>query len=920
MPRRLGVILLIAFIGPRSIATAQTPPDHAIVLGFERLHAQRPDARGGRVLLGELQCLSCHQASAAVEKSILKRQAPILDGVGGRLRPSHLRDFLSDPHSAKSGTTMPYLLGSVPEAQRKQTVEALVHFLASTGTLKDARPMPKSVASGRKLYHQVGCVACHGPRGDKLDGPARVLPLGDLARKHSIPALAAFLQDPHKTRPSGRMPGLHLSKSEANDLAHYLLADLQLAGGAVNLDYAYYEGDWAQVPDFAKLTPAARGQSAGFDLFVANRMTNAGLKFDGFFKIEREGIYTFHLTSDDGSKLWIDDNLVVVNDGHHAATTKSKQHRLGKGTHRLSVACFNAGGPWELEVEFEGPGMARQPLALHVFSTKEPPPKKQTPLPDGRGSDKDFAVDGVLVKKGREHFAQLGCASCHSLHEGGKPIASKTGAPDLAQLNVANGCLSSKPAGKAPRYNLSAAQRSALAKALTDLKKGPTSETAAKETIAHTFTTFNCCACHDRDSLGGVESGLNNFFQSTQKEMGDEGRIPPTLSGVGAKLTSKYLHKVIAEGSTDRPYMLTRMPKFGAANVRHLAIAIEAADPVAPVPPVAFSVTPKKAKSEGRHMVGGQAFGCIKCHNFREFKGGGVQGINMTILHERLRREWFHRYLVDPNKIRPGTRMPAVFPLGQSTLPKVLGGDAVQQIEAMWLYLADGPKAANPYGVGRDPMPLIATAEPILYRNFIAGAGTRAIGVGYPEKVNLAFDANDLRIALLWHKEFIDASRHWTDRGAGFEGPLGEGVLSMPPGPTFAVLNSRDAPWPDKAAKDNGYRFRGYHLDEKGRPKFLYEVNGARIEDHFVPKEDKEAAFFQRVLTVSAEKGADNLYFRAAAAKITDLGQGWFAIGSDVKMRLETSAPPFVRQAGGLMELLVPVREKQAKIVQEIVW
>ncbi|MCI0378360.1 MAG: c-type cytochrome, partial [Gemmataceae bacterium] len=672
MPRRFGVILLLSLFGAPSIATAQPPPpDHAVVLGFERLHANNPDARGGRVLLGELQCLSCHQANAAVEKSILKRQAPILDGVGGRVRPSYLRDFLSDPQSAKSGTTMPHLLGSVPEAQRKQTVEALVHFLASTGTLKDARPMPKSVASGRKLYHQVGCVACHGPRGDKLDGPATVLPLGDLARKHSIPALAAFLQDPHKTRPSGRMPGLHLSNNEAKDIAHYLLADLQLAGGAVNLDYAYYEGDWAQVPDFGKLKPAARGQSAGFDLFVANRMTNAGLKFDGFFKIEREGTYTFHLTSDDGSKLWIDDNLVVVNDGHHAATTKSKQHRLGKGTHRLSVACFNAGGPWELEVEFEGPGMARQPLALHVFSTKEPPqPKKAgNPLPDGRGSDKDFAVDAALVKNGREHFVQLDCASCHTLHENGQPIASQAVAPDLSQLNVANGCLSPKSTGKAPQYNLSAAQRSALAMALTASKKGAIPEATARETIAHTFTTFNCYACHDRAGLGGVQSGLNNFFQTTQKEMGDEGRIPPTLDGVGGKLTSKYLHKVIADGSTDRPYMLTRMPKFGAANVHHLAPVIEQADPVVPVPAVEFSVTPKKAKSEGRHMVGGQAFGCIKCHNFREFKGGGVQGINMTILHDRLRREWFHRYLVDPNKIRPGTRMPAVFPLGQSTLP-----------------------------------------------------------------------------------------------------------------------------------------------------------------------------------------------------------------------------------------------------------
>ena len=37
--------------------------------------------------------------------------------------------------------------------------------------------------------------------------------------------------------------------------------------------------------------------------------------------------------------------------------------------------------------------------------------------------------------------------------------------------------------------------------------------------------------------------------------------------------------------------------------------------------------------------------------------------------------------------------------------------------------------------------------EAIIYRNFIEGAGTRAIGVGYPEKLNLAFDANEMRLA-----------------------------------------------------------------------------------------------------------------------------------------------------------------------------
>ena len=101
-------------------------------------------------------------------------------------------------------------------------------------------------------------------------------------------------------------------------------------------------------------------------------------------------------------------------------------------------------------------------------------------------------------------------------------------------------------------------------------------------------------------------------------------------------------------------------------------------------------------------------------------------------------------------------------------------------------------------------MPLVPTDEAIIYRNFIQGAGNRAIAVGFPEKLNLAFDANELRLALIWKGGFIDAARHWTDRGAGAEGPLGDDILQLPPGPGFAVLPKTDAPWPTANPRENG--------------------------------------------------------------------------------------------------------------------
>ena len=81
--------------------------------------------------------------------------------------------------------------------------------------------------------------------------------------------------------------------------------------------------------------------------------------------------------------------------------------------------------------------------------------------------------------------------------------------------------------------------------------------------------------------------------------MGDEGRIPPHLDGVGAKLTREWLARTLADGAKERPYMLARMPKFGTENVGPLAAAFESADPIEPFPPVEFDEPERAGQVRG---------------------------------------------------------------------------------------------------------------------------------------------------------------------------------------------------------------------------------------------------------------------------------------------------------------------------------
>ncbi len=912
--------LLIALSLSSRSRAADARPAGPVVAGFERFDAapKSDTIEAGLLLLGELGCTSCHKADPGFAAHLGRKQAPVLDGVGSRVRASYIRAFLADPHATKPGTTMPDVLAGLDGPKRGDAVELLTHFLASTEVPPPARIDRKSVAAGKALYEQVGCAVCHGSRGEKSQPETVPVPLGRLETKYTVPALAAVLLDPLKARPSGRMPGMLLKTEEASQIAQYLLKELK---GEIrpNLEYQYYELETSpnKLPDLAKLTPTSTGLTDGFDVSVAARKDNIALRFQGLLEIRREGQYTFYTSSDDGSRLFVNDNLVVDNDGTHPAQEKGATYRLGRGTHRIAVEYINAAGDIALEAEFQGPGLSRQPLA--GFLT----PKQNGPARKVRRDEDRFVVQPKLAEKGRDLFARIGCASCHQYKAEATALASVSGALPLASLTAGKGCLAEVPGGRVPRFELSDRQRAALTAALGSVATLSARRPTNAETITRTLTAFNCYACHQRDGRGGVQKSLNDLFATTQREMGDEGRLPPPLTGVGAKLNEAYLRHVVEAGSKDRPYMLTRMPRFGGAAAAPIVEAMAAVDRVDPVAEPAFDESARRVKSDGRFLVGGMALGCVKCHTFKGTQAEGIQAIDMAIMTRRLRRDWFHRYVVNPPAFRLGTRMPTGWPDGKSTLPKVLGGDTVRQVEAVWSFLTDGPSASEPSGLGREPMPLFVLNEPVIYRNFILGGGPRAIGVGYPEKANIAFDANDLRIAMIWQGGFMDASRHWAGRGEGFQPPMGDNPVSLPDGAPFARLASQTTPWPSQRARELGYHFRGYRLGKDRRPTFLYDLDTARVEDHPEGVAGPKAAGLKRTLTLTTDDPPDDLYLRVAVGELVKpLEGGWFLVNGEWRVRVEAAAGPIVRPSGGKQELLIPVKfaGRTATVIEHFEW
>ncbi len=133
------------------------------------------------------------------------------------------------------------------------------------------------------------------------------------------------------------------------------------------LQYKYYEGTWDWLPDFKTLAPVQQGLIDGFDIKPRLKEDRFAFVYEGFVRIASAGTYTFYTNSDDGSQLFIDNQLIVQNDGLHGLCEKSGTVFLGTGMHSIRVAYFEKDGDNVLQVDYQGPGVPRAAIPSAVL-------------------------------------------------------------------------------------------------------------------------------------------------------------------------------------------------------------------------------------------------------------------------------------------------------------------------------------------------------------------------------------------------------------------------------------------------------------------------------------------------------------------------------------------------------------------------
>jgi cbb3-type cytochrome oxidase cytochrome c subunit len=527
---------------------------------------------------------------------------------------------------------------------------------------------------------------------------------------------------------------------------------------------------------------------------------------------------------------------------------------------------------------------------------------------------------------GRRIVETRGCTACHSLKDA--PVASA--AKSLAKSESGRGCLSAAPRLPAVDYRLSEADRGALAEFAAELGEKTPSAVAPLVVAADQQRRNGCVNCHAVDRLESPFAKRILTFVPLGTDQTIHDVAPPSLAAIGEKLTTKSIEEVIDGKTRARTWMALRMPHFKPEHVAGMAHAIVARDGIDPRAKTAARLPhsegddaePSEELLEtGRQLIGRTGLNCVSCHDIRGVKSIGVRGPDLANVPKRIRPEWFEQWLLEPQRLAPGTRMPSVFFGGKSAAPQYLNGDPHQQLDALWGYLAAGsklplpslaPPAASIVAGGENPR-FTPTDKPMVVRGFMPGtAGMKGIAVGTPQGMHFAFDSENCKLAAVWTGDFAEIGG-WYDNGRGKPEenglkPLGKIAWRIPADASF-----REAP---EASGSNRReiqpRFRSIATPPDGAT-ITYDLpreNGetVAVEESWKPM-GKEG--FERTFVFSGDAGDGvEIVFGAAPALIAK-GDEYFFGDGDRAWSIKAEGARFwavPTQDGGMLRNMLVLR------------
>lgn len=299
--------------------------------------------------------------------------------------------------------------------------------------------------------------------------------------------------------------------------------------------------------------------------------------------------------------------------------------------------------------------------ALAAFLLHREPPATET------------TIDASLSTAGKSLVQSTGCLNCH-----GADLPNQFKAPPFSaimQSTLESGCLDPNST-KAPRFTFAPGEKENIKVFLATRQPSALNRNVPHENAIHYTERLQCVQCH-RDSS-----------------------MPEPLA-LGGKLKPEWAARFIG-GEVPykpRPWLKTRMPAF-PAYAKPLADGLAALHGHPANTLAEPTLNPELVTTGAKLVSSAGGFSCVACHPVKDAAAAVVvesPGVNLAYSGERLLSPFFHRWLMNPIAIDPGTKMPVYFDAeGRSQLTEFFDGDARKQIDAIWQYLRMGDKMPAP--------------------------------------------------------------------------------------------------------------------------------------------------------------------------------------------------------------------------------
>ena len=529
------------------------------------------------------------------------------------------------------------------------------------------------LTQGQILFEQVGCTGCHLVKG--YENIPKIAPsLRKISAKVDPSWMVRWIENPHKFRPRTRMPNFDLRQEDAVAIAAFLWSLSKEEGeqwtGTHPLPTGFREGDANQV---------ARGKKL---------VETIGCKgCHGF----AEGEFTTVLGKDKDLVPNLKDIASKVGPQwvyHWIKNPRGFSPDTNMPSLRLS----------------DDEAAAITAYLMTLGAKPEPMPGIQEKL-----------ADAQAIQRGESLVRKWGCFGCHDIKGMEKEsrigvelttFGSKTveelffgNQTDIKQtwddwtfnkLKTPRIYATERVEQLMPQFDLADEDIRELRVLLAGFRERKVAQryhanqgervvrTVEGRRLTH---QYNCIGCHEIEGRGGF---IRKYYQENPT------LAPPVLNGEGEKVQSHWFFGFLKSPVPIRPWLELRMPTFGLSN-DHTGLLVDYFNNLSNVEfPFTFfndKTVPPEFIEAAKKLVSKDYFNCFSCHQQGDRKPEGpVEGWapDLALARQRLNPNWIIKWLKDPQKIQPGTKMPSFYPGGPDD---ILGGKEDLQIEALRDYI-----------------------------------------------------------------------------------------------------------------------------------------------------------------------------------------------------------------------------------------